>query len=466
MRDVDAIVAGLRPELRAKLEEALAYTRTVEEPRSPVHHGTEKKLWGAALEEAGLGTSIPGSRLDRPIPLASTLTVEQRKVVEVTARTPGPYLMYYTIPTAAWARRQWIGIDPPGALFRVKIDGVPLFHAVRAAMVKGNDVAIALLESVPEADRTEALCDLRLSELDAWNSPAQTMLQKAMPNIDGAAFAERLFTLFARDQPQAERSNMGSIPAELARAAFGSIVRAKIEVKEEWDVLLPIAPWIRPEERTRYVEAIPEARRSAALNYALQRGMFNIDRIRVALEVLPEFPYPGVAEVVVAHIDATRDTEKALALLREAGAKNAGVAKVAKPLLSKLAKAPKLKIAKHVPRLTEADLDPIRTKQLETAQSTYGGKRLKAAAIFQNEADGDVGGETILPSLTEIVYLMDEEGAPAYDAWLYMGDTGSIFKAGTTKRIASIIQGGLECKSLQLRVALKDALATKPKLKR
>ena len=131
MSDVDGIVASLRPELRAKVEEALAYTRTVEEPRSPVHHGTEKKLWGAALEEAGLGTEIQGSKPSRPIPLAAALTEEQRKVVEVTARTPGPYLMYYTMPTAAWARRQWIGIDPPGALFRVKIDGVPVQLAKR-----------------------------------------------------------------------------------------------------------------------------------------------------------------------------------------------------------------------------------------------------------------------------------------------------------------------------------------------
>jgi hypothetical protein len=468
---VDAIVASLvAPSLRSKVEVALAYTRTVAEPRSPVHHGTERELWGAAVEEAGLGTKVMGSKPERPIPLASDLTPEQRKLVEVLACTPGPYLMYYAMPTAAWVRRQWIGIDPPGPLFRVTIDGVPLFHAVRTAMTKGNDVAAALLRDVPDDEWTAALCDLRLSELDAWSSPAEGLLKGELPDLGergasfGTAFADRLLALFAEDQPAAERSNMKGIPVELARAAFVSLVRAGTVVKPEWDVLLPLAPWIGAEERTRNIGAVPEPRRNAALARAFQRGMFDTDRVRLALEMLPEFPYPSVAEIVVAHIDVTRDTENALALLREASAKNPAIAKVTKSLFAKLEARPKLRISKHIAPVTRADLDALRTKQFETAQAGYGGKRLTVARIFAEEEDE--AGETIMPSLTEIVLLVDEKGAPAYDAWLYMGDSGSIFKAGTTKRIASIIQGGLECKPLPLRVALKDALAAAAKAKR
>ena len=43
-----------------------------------------------------------------------------------------------------------------------------------------------------------------------------------------------------------------------------------------------------------------------------------------------------------------------------------------------------------------------------------------------------------------------------------MGDSGTIFAAGTTKVVAEIIQGGLECKRLPLKLALQGALARKP----
>src|SRR4051794_5185837 len=120
---VDSIVSSLPPALREKVAAALAYTRAVKEPRGPVHHGTEDQLWGAALDEAGLSTPSEGSWSDRAIPLASTLTAEQRALVEVLGRTPGPYLMKHAMPAAAWLRRQWIGVDPPGPLFRVRVRG-------------------------------------------------------------------------------------------------------------------------------------------------------------------------------------------------------------------------------------------------------------------------------------------------------------------------------------------------------
>lgn len=459
---VAALVDGLRPALRDKVAAALAYTRTVSEPRTPVHHGTEDKLWGAALDEAGLGVKLEGSWAERPIPLASSLSAEQRHVAEILARTPGPYLMKHAVPAAAWVRRQWLGIDPPGPLFRVRVDDVPLYHAVRAAMKRGGAAAAALLEGVPEDERTAALCDLRLSSLDAWSSPAEPLLQRALPDLGArarewaTAFADRLLALFAPAQPAAERGNMKGIPVDLARAAFVSLVRAGAPLERRWEELLPLEAWMTPEERRACVLAVPEERRDAAVWNAFGRVFFDNTRVALALEMLPDFPLPAVAKVVVAHIESARDTEQALAALRAAGAKDPAVAKIVKPLEAKLAKAPRLRVAKRIEPIRESDLDALRTKQLEAANAAYGGKRLKAAEIF---AADEESGEIIMPSLTRLLLLVDDDGKAAYDAWLYMGDSGSIFKAGTTKRVASIIQGGLECSLLSLKIALKDALS-------
>jgi hypothetical protein len=45
-----------------------------------------------------------------------------------------------------------------------------------------------------------------------------------------------------------------------------------------------------------------------------------------------------------------------------------------------------------------------------------------------------------------------------YDAWLYMTDSGTFFKAGTADRVAEVIQFGLQCGDLKLRAELGPAM--------
>ncbi len=461
---VERLVRTLRPPLRAKVLAALTYTRTVREPRSPVHHGTEGALWGAALDEAGFGVELEGSWADRPIPLASTLDAEQRCVAEILARTPGPFLTKHALPGAAWARRQWLGIDAPGPLFLPLSAGdVPLYHAIRAAARRGGKAVVSLLAEVPAKERTAVLCDLRLSSLDVWASPAEPMLQAPLPDLGARGrswameLADRLLRLFAEDQPAAERGNLGTIPVDLARAAFVSLVRSGAPIEPRWDALLPLEKWVPPNERSACLSALPEARRDAALSSAFGRIAFDATRVEVALELLPELPLASVARVVVRHIRAARSPQRALVALRDASAASPAVAEVVRPLETRLARASRLRVMRTIHPIRRADLDAIRSRQLEAANASYGGKRLTIAEIFAaREGDDD----TIMPSLTRLVVLADESGEAAYDVWSYMGDSGSIFEAGTTKRIASIVQGGLECRSLALEIALREALTS------
>lgn len=58
------------------------------------------------------------------------------------------------------------------------------------------------------------------------------------------------------------------------------------------------------------------------------------------------------------------------------------------------------------------------------------------------------------------------EGAELrYTAWLYCGDSGTIFRAGTTEPVAEVIQGWLDnCASEAIRQALQDAVDTHPRM--
>jgi hypothetical protein len=45
-----------------------------------------------------------------------------------------------------------------------------------------------------------------------------------------------------------------------------------------------------------------------------------------------------------------------------------------------------------------------------------------------------------------------------YDAWFYMGDSGTFFAAGTADPIARVIQGGLQCDDPEVRAVLVPAM--------
>jgi len=53
---------------------------------------------------------------------------------------------------------------------------------------------------------------------------------------------------------------------------------------------------------------------------------------------------------------------------------------------------------------------------------------------------------------------LTENGKPAFEAWLYAGDSGTFFTAGTTKVIAQRIQMGIHLEGKKKDPALADAL--------
>jgi len=119
---------------------------------------------------------------------------------------------------------------------------------------------------------------------------------------------------------------------------------------------------------------------------------------------------------------------------------------------------PRLAVAvRRAPRKL-SELDAVGKRQLEIAVERYNGAKRTAKQILASDAEGQ-GGEPFLPGSIERLALADAAGKPAYDAWLYMGDSGCIFRAGTEAVVAERIQAGLECADKSLRIALLAALS-------
>ena len=163
------------------------------------------------------------------------------------------------------------------------------------------------------------------------------------------------------------------------------------------------------------------------------------------------------------NLDNAWRPKDALDALKAVAKKHPAIAAVIEEHEKGKAPLPELRAAsrkKGAPKLTE--LDAIAQKQLVEASKRYNGKKRTVKAIL---AGDDEDMEMIHPPTIERIRIVDAKGKPAYDAWLYNGDSGTVFRAGTTKVVAERIQAGLDSEDKQLRIALLAALDGKPKPK-
>jgi hypothetical protein len=114
--------------------------------------------------------------------------------------------------------------------------------------------------------------------------------------------------------------------------------------------------------------------------------------------------------------------------------------------------------AKATERLALTSTTPL--SDLQRAQLAVVGKLYFGEGDPPRIADDDSEGdpmETRSLLSCEVWRIVDDE-RHLYDAWLYMGDSGTIFVAGTTNKIAEVIQDYLECDDKAIRAMLREAL--------
>jgi hypothetical protein len=103
---------------------------------------------------------------------------------------------------------------------------------------------------------------------------------------------------------------------------------------------------------------------------------------------------------------------------------------------------------------TLEQLSDTEREQLRRSGILYDGNDLPAADRL---APGDVDlGPTFL-GFCELCRIVDGD-EHVFDAWFYRVDSGTIFRAGTTEKVAEIIQFGLECSDPELERRIGEAL--------
>jgi hypothetical protein len=88
------------------------------------------------------------------------------------------------------------------------------------------------------------------------------------------------------------------------------------------------------------------------------------------------------------------------------------------------------------------EMSPLQQEQLRVAGKRYDGSDLPAAERLSPEREvgpdeGDEGGSFL--GFLEI-WDVEEDGVPRYEAYLYMSDSGTVFRRGTTEIVAERIQ--------------------------
>jgi hypothetical protein len=99
------------------------------------------------------------------------------------------------------------------------------------------------------------------------------------------------------------------------------------------------------------------------------------------------------------------------------------------------------------------ELNSIEREQLQVAGRFYDGDD---RPVEDRLAGGVTEGDGSLFD-TELWKVVDGD-RHLYDAWFYMGDSGTFFQAGTTGDVAMVIQGGLECEDAVIRGQLGPAM--------
>jgi hypothetical protein len=448
---VGELLQRLAPGIRAPLEQALEQSPH-EEPPKPRTRTALKE----ALQAAGFAN---GKAL---IPLATELDDTQRAVAEILSlHDELPDLVGFAIPSQAWKIRRWLGAAPAGALEQIvehTLDGEklrePLWRALRRHERPGK-AAQEFFHSLDLslAERLDAYGDIVLGAYGVrrrgltWGEPVDI-------GADCGSWAER-----AADRLLEVRH--GTTPVEIKWAIYLALVRGDRPIAERWFPLFP-AEEGREALMAECARALPEDRRDEVLTAAVRGLSFSVAIVRVGLVLLEEFPSTALTQLVLARGDGAasapakngRVTKKELTKrLQQIGGQHPVVADA---LERHLANLPPLVVlgVDSVLRPTSVDaLSATQREQLVEAGRSHDGEQLSAAQrLAADDEDHSFAGTL------EIRVLVDATGRPAYDAWLYRGDSGAVFRAGTTEIVAEIIQANVECDDEALRDALRKVL--------
>lgn len=381
-----------------------------------------------------------------PMPLASTLSSPQRAFAVACAKAGLTHGV--RMPVGSTLRR-WLGIDPPSVLEReVKaLGGRPVWHA----LAEGASVE-TVARSLSTVERFELFAAyggavwgyrIRVDPGLPWRSSyVKSLRLSGAERTAAVAWAEATFAANAREP----------LPPLSMALAFFVLVRAGVVIEPRWDVHLPVGPAVPPWVAVECARALPVERMEKAAAKVLARagGAHAIERGVMLAKRFGSSALVRAVRAMTKHLSPAEraKVERALASVRPRG--------VAKSAVKRVPEAPPAVVLRVLARTR-----PVRASDLtkvQAAQLVAAGKRWDRKSLpVERRLSTDENDPAALGHVLEHVALGDARGKPAYDAWLYAGDGGTFFVAGTTRVVASRIQGGTRV--VKGSIALEEALA-------
>ena len=420
-----------------------------------------------ALELAG----FPSFR--EPIPLASDLTSEQRAVVELLASRVGISVDEFAVPSAAWVRRTWLGLEPCDAIeqdvtycHETRQRTEPLWRAIRRHQDNDRKVVNEIFASLPLAKRLEAF---GYFILNAYGVEGRNLTWGTIDELTdegrewATAYADWLLALFAKPEFASERAGMAEIPNQIRWPLFLSLVRSGIEIKPLWDELLPMT-WGKEQHRKATIEclnALPNERRGPAIAKVLALR-FPGQAIRDGLSLFDDYPSPELTRLIIEQssevVGSVVDTPRREILesrLAPRVRKHPDLEKMLRDHLESLPPRLDLRCKRVFYPAQEQSLSPQRRKQLVDAAPGLG-------LEIEHTEDGSFSFGEQGDEFVTYYEIVDAEGNPIYEAILWMEEDGWVLYANTTKIVASVCQGWIELDDEPLREALHEALRARP----
>ena len=417
----------------------------------------EPSVWGqeGAMAAAFKAVRYPRSEVG---PRADMLDPAQRAVAEFITEhdlTTMDNDRDQWMPGPRTVRRRWLGLDPPGALespitfvCQKKTCTEPLWRAIRMLDAAGETAAQKkLVAALPLGRRLQIWGEINEGKGDAYGLHAGSFF-----SAGSAASYDQLQDEGRDWAPGYADSRLGlDTETDERFPLFLSLVRSGIPIEPRWYPLLPIGVGVFEPLMRECLAAIPEAERGTAVAAAMATD-HPAHSFSTALLLLSQVPGPAIAAEVLRHLKPS-DRGKVKKLQQAARGNPAALALI-NTFAGTLPAAIKLIPLRERKSLSPADLSELDRQQILVAGRRYHGRKVSLARLLDSDPDSEL---SLLHTL-EYRSLGDPQSHPVYDAWLYMGDSGSIFEAGTINPVASVIQGDANSNNPALDSALQGSL--------
>ena len=461
------------PSLFADLPDALADAmRELHLPDPPLRYVGD--ALAQDLEKVGRIFSDVAFPMEFPCVVAEALTPLQRQVAVALTELDLPSPLRSDFPQGRAVRRRWLGLDPKGPLEQTvtfTLDDVtreePIWRWVKLIHSKWNQLPGDAYLALRARFDAQFSIEERLRMWGEVNSTYPAVW--GLPNMAFFNWGEQpeLFDQLHGEGAAWARAYLDSVLADTSKnfrdllPPFMAFVRGGVAIETRWDAIMPLHIRYAGE----FLRALPESRREVSALASLNRG-HPANALRVIIEVLPVLPSAALLELALSCIPkSVGSPRKHRRALREAAG--------AHPELLALLDAadaeagPPLVLTTTCERSIASEGADAVFSELDKSQLLVAGKRYlggKGAPIEVLLALNPTGPAEERSLRAQLFYraIADAKDKHTYDAWLYQTDSGIVFKAGTTRVAAEVVQFSVSCKDDRLAEALEETLRAAP----